>query len=138
MFAPNTRIMICDDSVLSRRVLKLELGENGYNNIAEAATGLEAIAMITGNGVSPEPTIDLLFLDIVMPGIDGVETAARIKKFGGKFASLPIIIVSAEAEKEIVIKALALGVNNYVIKPFTPGSIIEKMQIIWKKLHPEE
>lgn len=135
MFAPDIKIMICDDSVLSRRVLKLELGENGYNNIIEAQSGMEAINLITNSGIGEEPTVDLLFLDIVMPGIDGVETAARLKKFGGKFASLPIIIVSAEAEKEIVIKALSLGVNNYVIKPFVPGAIIEKMQLIWKKLH---
>ena len=105
------KIMLVDDSRTMRNIQKNVLAQLGHKEIVEAADGEEALKVAEAE--SPE----LILLDWNMPKMDGL---TFLKTFRVKDKTTPIIMVTTEAEKSRVIEAIKAGVNNYVIKPFTP------------------
>ena len=105
------RIMLVDDSRTMRNIQKNVLAQLGHKEIVEAADGEEALKVAEAE--SPE----LILLDWNMPKMDGL---TFLKNYRLKDKTTPIIMVTTEAEKSRVIEAIKAGVNNYVIKPFTP------------------
>jgi diguanylate cyclase (GGDEF)-like protein len=102
-------LLIVDDVADNRSILTRRFERRGFD-VTEAESGLAAIGLIE-NG-----SFDLVLLDIMMPGIDGIETLRRIRnqKSG---STLPVIMVTAKAESGSVVEALELGANDYVTKP---------------------
>ncbi|MGA2287660.1 putative bifunctional diguanylate cyclase/phosphodiesterase [Bradyrhizobium sp.] len=106
---PAPRLLIVDDVSDNRAVLTRRFQSRGFQ-IVEAENGLEALELIeTG-------AFDLVLLDIVMPGIDGIETLRRIRSQRSP-SELPVIMVTAKAENTDVVHALEAGANDYVTKP---------------------
>ncbi|MEZ4651048.1 MAG: response regulator [Candidatus Eisenbacteria bacterium] len=105
------KIMLVDDSRTMRNIQKNVLAQLGHKDIVEAADGEEALKVAEAE--SPE----LILLDWNMPKMDGL---TFLKNYRVKDKTTPIIMVTTEAEKSRVIEAIKAGVNNYVIKPFTP------------------
>lgn len=105
------KIMLVDDSRTMRNIQKNVLAQLGHTEIVEAADGEEALKVAEAE--SPQ----LILLDWNMPKMDGL---TFLKAFRAKNKETPIIMVTTEAEKSRVIEAIKAGVNNYVIKPFTP------------------
>jgi two-component system chemotaxis response regulator CheY len=105
------KIMLVDDSRTMRNIQKNVLAQLGHKEIVEAADGEEALKVAEAE--NPE----LILLDWNMPKMDGL---TFLKTFRVKDKTTPIIMVTTEAEKSRVIEAIKAGVNNYVIKPFTP------------------
>ncbi len=103
------RLLIVDDISDNRNILKRRFERRGFD-VAEAESGLVAIEMI-GSG-----TFDVVLLDVMMPGIDGLETLRRIRAHETASA-LPVIMVTAKSESANVVDALELGANDYVTKP---------------------
>ena len=103
------RILIVDDVADNRAILLRRFQRHGFE-VAEADSGLKALELIDSQ------EFDLVLLDVMMPGIDGVETLRRIRS--QKSASmLPVIMVTAKAESENIVESLGLGANDYVTKP---------------------
>jgi PleD family two-component response regulator len=103
------RLLIVDDISDNRSILKRRFERRGFE-VAEAESGLIAIDMIENN------PFDLVLLDVMMPGIDGMETLRRIRS--QKTASaLPVIMVTAKSESDNIVDALEQGANDYVTKP---------------------
>jgi diguanylate cyclase (GGDEF)-like protein len=103
------RLLIVDDISDNRGILKRRFERRGFD-VSEAESGLAAIELIE-NGL-----FDLVLLDVMMPGIDGIETLKRIR--AKKSASeLPVIMVTAKSESGNIVEALELGANDYVTKP---------------------
>ena len=115
------KILVVDDSAIMRRIISKNLNEAGYTNIVEAENGVDAISKLGG--------VDLVVTDWNMPVMDGLTMVKQIKKNPG-FANLRIIMVTSVAAQKDVVEALKLGVNNYVIKPFTPVTLIEKIKSV--------
>ncbi len=105
------RILLVDDSKTIRRVQKGILEQLGYTEIHEAGDGQDALSIAAA--IKP----DLILLDWNMPNMDGI---TFLKTYRGQGNMTPIIMVTTEAEKERVMEAIQAGVNNYVVKPFTP------------------
>jgi diguanylate cyclase (GGDEF)-like protein len=102
-------LLVVDDVADNRSILTRRLQRFGFD-VSEADSGLAALELIE------KGSFDLVLLDIMMPGIDGLETLRRIRK--RKSAStLPIIMVTAKAESGNIVEALELGANDYVTKP---------------------
>ncbi len=120
------KILIVDDSRFMRRVLRGILQKEGYSDIIEAGSGEEAIDKVR----LEKP--DLVMLDIIMEGKDGIETLQEIKK---EFPETKVIMVSAVGQDAIIKKALDLGAEDYVVKPFEPSAVIE---VVRKVLAIEE
>jgi len=120
------KIMLVDDSRTLRNIERHTLNELGHTDIIEAGDGIEALGMIT------QGMPDLFLVDWNMPNMDGL---ALVKKLRELDKQVPIIMVTTEAEKSRVVEALKAGVNNYVIKPFTPQLLNAKIEQTLEKLN---
>jgi two-component system chemotaxis response regulator CheY len=101
-------------------------GGAGKAEFAEAGDGIEALTCLASGA-----PFDLALVDWNMPNMDGLTLVKRIRETN---KVLPLIMVTTEAEKTRVIDAIKAGVNNYVIKPFTPDGLTEKVQQTLAKL----
>ena len=118
--AQPARILVVDDHPTNVKALRLFLQAEGHE-VVEASNGMEAIAQVQAE------TPDLVLLDIMMPEMDGYEACARIKQLlGADF--VPIIMVTARAETESLVKAFEGGADEYVTKPFEPLELMARVQ----------
>jgi len=112
------RIMLIDDSKTMRNIQKSVLKQLGYTEIEEACDGQDALSKVAA--FKPE----LCLVDWNMPNMDGL---TFVKAFRESDKSTPLIMVTTEAEKSRVIEAIKAGINNYVVKPFTPDLLSERI-----------
>jgi len=115
------KILVVDDSSTMRRIIKNTLARLGYKNILEGGDGLEGWAAMDAN-----PDVDMLITDWNMPEMNGLELVQKVRA-DSRFVDMPIIMVTTEGGKAEVITALKAGVNNYIVKPFTPQVLKEKL-----------
>lgn len=115
------KILCVDDSSTMRRIIKNTLSKIGYTDIAEAANGVEGLEQIAS-----EP-IDLIITDWNMPEMDGLEFVKKVREMN---KTIPILMVTTNAAKEDIIEAIKAGVNNYIIKPFNPPTLKEKIDAV--------
>lgn len=127
MFKPGTRILIVDDMMTMRKLVKKALGGMGYMNFDEAEDGQKAWAKL-----AEFQDIGLVISDWNMPNCTGLDLLKRVRG-DSRLRSLPFILLTAEAEAHQVKDALVAGVDNYVIKPFTPENLKEKIEQTYKK-----
>ncbi len=121
------KIITVDDSSTMRRIIKNTLKRIGYGDeILEAGDGKEALDVLANNSV------DLIITDWNMPVMDGLTFVKHIRA-DSKFDDTPIIMVTTEAAKEDIITALKAGVNNYIVKPFTPDVLKDKIDTVLGK-----
>ena len=104
-----SRILIVDDEINIRRVVKEYAEFEGYE-VGEAANGMEAVELVKNNDY------DLIVMDIMMPKLDGFSTCKEIKKY----KSIPVIMLSARGEEYDKLFGFELGIDDYVVKPFSP------------------
>jgi len=112
------RILLIDDSKTMRNIQRSILNQLGYTEIEEACDGEDAISKVA----SFRP--DLCLVDWNMPVMDGL---SFVKAFRVTDKLTPLIMVTSEAEKSRVIEAIRAGVNDYVVKPFTPDLLSERI-----------
>ena len=113
------KVLLVDDSKTMRNIQKSILTQLGVTEIEEACDGLDALSKVAGFGP------DLILLDWNMPNMDGL---TFIKEYRSGGAKTPVIMVTTEGEKARVIEAIKPGVNNYVIKPFTPEVLSQRIK----------
>lgn len=113
--------LVVDDSSTMRQIIKNSLLRLGYENIFEGDDGIQG-----WNILDKCPNIGMLITDWNMPEMDGLEFIRKVRA-DIRFTHLPIIMVTMEGGKTEVIAALKAGVNNYIIKPFTPQVLNEKL-----------
>lgn len=112
------RIMLIDDSMTMRNIQKSVLKQLGYTEVQEACDGQDAMSKV--GAYQP----DLCLVDWNMPNMDGL---AFVKAFRQQNKTTPLIMVTTEAERSRVLDAIRAGVNNYVVKPFTPDVLAERI-----------
>ena len=112
------RIMLIDDSRTMRNIQKSVLASLGYSEVAEACDGQDALSKI--GAFEPE----LCLVDWNMPVMDGLTFVRTFRKDN---KTTPLIMVTTEAEKGRVIEAIKAGVQNYVVKPFTPDLLCQRI-----------
>ena len=122
------KILIVDDFSTMRRIVKNLLKQNGFTNLDEAEDGAQAYDKLKQGGFG------FVVSDWNMPNMDGLELVKAVRA-NPDIKELPILMVTAEAEKEKVITAIQAGVNNYIVKPFTGETLKEKMDKIFDKIN---
>ncbi len=115
--SPATRILVAEDETLIRMDLVEMLTEAGYEVIAQATNGEEAIALAN------EHNPDLAILDVQMPVLDGISAAEKI------IAIAPVLMLTAFSQRELVDRARDAGVMAYVVKPFTISDLVPAIEI---------
>ena len=119
--ATEIAVLVVDDSSTMRRILKQSLGRCGYANVTEASNGAEALVKCK------EQQFGCVLTDWNMPEVDGLELVEKLRQNPG-YAKIPIMMVTTEGGKKDVVEALTKGVNDYVVKPFTPDILKAKME----------
>ncbi len=118
------KILVVDDSSTMRRIIKNTLARLNYKDVLEAENGAEAWGLMESN-----KDLGMLITDWNMPEMNGLELVKKVRG-SGHFNELPIIMVTTEGGKTEVIAALKAGVNNYIVKPFTPQVLKEKLAAV--------
>jgi len=121
----NMTVMIVDDFATMRRIVKNILTQLGFKNFVEADDGSVAWEML-----QKEP-VDFIVSDWNMPKMTGIELLKKVRA-DDKLQDTPFLMVTAEAQKENIIEAVKARVSNYIVKPFTPETLGEKIEKIFE------
>ena len=117
------KILTIDDSTTMRRIIINTLARIGYKDVVQADNGKTGLAQLDEGGV------DVIITDWNMPEMDGLEFVKRVRA-ADIYKNIPILMVTTNAAKEDIVEALQAGVNNYVVKPFTPETLKEKIELL--------
>ena len=115
-------ILIVDDSPTMRRIIKNTLERIGNRNSVEASHGKEALQQLRDN-----PGITFIITDWNMPEMNGLEFVQAMRQSGDSYANLPVLMITTRGMKDDVLQAVQAGVNNYIVKPFTPETLEAKI-----------
>ena len=118
-------ILIVDDFATMRRIVRNILKQLGYENIHEADDGVSAVEVLK------REKIHFIISDWNMPQMSGIELLKTVRATE-EWKDLPFLMVTAEGQKENVIEAVKHKVNNYIVKPFTPETLMEKISKIFE------
>ncbi len=118
------KFLVVDDSVTMRRIVINLLKNLGHQNFIEANDGRDAL-----DKLATDSSINFVITDWNMPNVSGLELTKAIRS-DGNLNSLPILMVTTRGVKDDIIEALNAKVNNYVVKPFTPQILKEKIEQI--------
>jgi len=121
---PGIRILIVDDFSTMRRIIRNILKQLGFENVEEAENGADAYEMLNAE------KFEFIITDWNMPVMDGLGLLKKVRT-DPAMKTLPVLMVTAEAEKDKVVTAIQAGVNNYIVKPFTAEVLQEKMDKIF-------
>ncbi len=113
------RVLVADDSSTMRKIILRSLQAVGVTDTTEACDGAEAVSLFAPG------KFDMVLTDWNMPGMTGLEVLQAIR---AQDAKIPIIMVTTEAEKTRVLQAIQAGVTDYLVKPFTPDTLREKLE----------
>lgn len=134
MFSKNTHFLVVDDFMTMRKIVKKILNELGYQNISEAADGVEAYKILTEKKAQGTP-IDMVISDWNMPNCTGLDLLKRVRA-SQDFPKLPFMLVTAESEQSQIIEAAKSGVSDYVVKPFSGAILKSKLEKVYLKHNP--
>ena len=125
-----SRILIVEDDRDIADLVRLYLGKAGHT-VEILLSGEDVVSRVSG-----DPP-DLLILDIMLPGVDGL-TICRALRASGRTASIPIIILSARADESDRIDGLELGADDYVTKPFSPQELVARVAAVVRRTQPRD
>jgi two-component system, OmpR family, response regulator MtrA len=123
----STQLLLVEDDERIRMALGLALADEGCQ-VVEAASGEQALDLLAGTPV------DVVLLDLMLPGIDGLQVCRTLRARGG----LPIIIVSARTDTSDVIAGLEAGADDYVTKPLVAGELAARIQALLRRRRPSD
>lgn len=115
-------ILVCDDEIGIRTLIKKYAKFEGHN-VIEAENGMQAVQLCQSEN------IDIIIMDIMMPELDGFSAVRQIRKF----SAVPVIMLSARGEEYDRIHGFESGVDDYVIKPFSPKELMMRIDVIMRR-----
>lgn len=118
------KALVVDDSAVMRKVIVGALARADITDVDQAVDGVEAVEACQNSDY------DIVLMDWNMPNMLGIDAVREIRKNG---KTMPILMVTTEAEKGRIVEALKAGAQNYIIKPFEPATIIDKINQTIKK-----
>lgn len=122
---PRENILIVDDEEDILELLRYNLAKNGFN-VTTATSGEDALKIIKTK------TFDIILLDLMLPGIDGLDVCKEFKK-NQSISSIPIIMLTAKGEEADIVAGLELGADDYVTKPFSPRVLISRIRAVLRR-----
>ncbi len=126
---PKEKILVVDDEEDILELVRFNLSKEGYQVIC-AATGEKAVEMARAE------LPDLMVLDLMLPGMDGLE-AAKFLKNNPETQNIPIVMLTAKGEESDVVTGLELGADDYVVKPFSPRILLARVKAVLRRKQTE-
>ena len=127
MVDANMKFLVVDDFSTMRRIVRNLLKELGFTNVQEAEDGVDALNKLRGE------EFDFVVSDWNMPNMTGIDLLRAIRA-DAALKHLPVLMVTAEAKRENIIEAAQAGASGYVVKPFTAGTLDEKLKKIFQTM----
>lgn len=124
---PKIKFLVVDDFSTMRRIVRNLLKELGFTNVDEAEDGAIALQKLQAGA------FDFVVTDWNMPNMDGLTLLQTIRSTPN-LKHLPVLMITAEAKKENIIAAAQAGASGYIVKPFTAGTLSEKLNKIFEKM----
>ena len=121
------KILAVDDSPTMRRIIVNTLKRAGYEDVTEASDGKDALAKMKVE------QFNFVITDWNMPEMDGLTFVSQVRSLD-EFKDVPILMVTTRSVKDDIIEAMKAGVNNYIVKPFTPETLGEKIGQVLKSV----
>lgn len=118
--AADLKILAVDDSPTMRRIIINTLKRAGFEDVAEATDGKDALAKLKTSN------FNFVITDWNMPEMDGLTFVSTMRS-DPDLQTMPVLMVTTRSVKEDIIEAMKAGVNNYIVKPFTPETLAEKI-----------
>jgi two-component system chemotaxis response regulator CheY len=122
------KFLVVDDFSTMRRIVRNLLKELGFTNVDEAEDGVIALQKLKAS------EFDFVVTDWNMPNMTGIELLRAIRA-DAALKALPVLMITAEAKKENIIEAAQAGASGYIVKPFTAGTLSEKLNKIFEKMN---
>ncbi|MFZ0611588.1 MAG: response regulator [Desulfobacterales bacterium] len=119
------KILVVDDEEDIIELVRFNLHKDGYR-IESALTGEEALRMVRSDA------FDLIILDLMLPGIDGLEVTRKLRD-NAKTRSVPIVMLTAKGEEPDIVAGLELGADDYITKPFSPRILIARVRAVLRR-----
>ncbi|RMF56645.1 MAG: response regulator [Calditrichaeota bacterium] len=119
------RFLAVDDSPTMRRIVVNTLKRIGFNDVVEATNGKDALVKLYSE------KIDFIITDWNMPEMNGLEFVQAVKA-DDNYKNIPILMITTRGVKDDIIQAMKVGVSSYIVKPFTPQTLKEKIESILK------
>jgi two-component system, OmpR family, response regulator ResD len=116
------KVLVVDDEIKIREVIREYAEFDGYE-VSEASDGMEAINLCKNN------YFDIIVMDIMMPKLDGFSASKEIRKYN----DIPIIMLSARGEEYDKLFGFELGIDDYVVKPFSPKELIARLNVVIRR-----
>jgi two-component system KDP operon response regulator KdpE len=125
--APRLRVLVCDDEAQILRALRVVLREAGYDVVpaSNAAETLDLAAV---------QRLDAAIIDIVLPDGDGIAVTRQIREW----SPIPILVLSAIGEEDEKVRALQVGADDYVTKPFSPRELVARLEAVLRRATPAD
>ena len=123
----NIKFLVVDDFSTMRRIIRNLLKELEFTNVDEAEDGVVGLTKLRSGG------FDFVVTDWNMPNMTGIDLLRAIRA-DASLARLPVLMVTAEAKKENIIEAAKAGASGYIVKPFTAGTLEEKLNKIFQNM----
>src|SRR5829696_5641332 len=121
-----TRVLLIDDDTRMYELLAQYLGQNGIS-VTHAADGGRGLAALEAGAY------DAVLLDVMMPGMDGLEVCRRIRAK----STLPVIMLTARGDETDRVVGLELGADDYLAKPFSPRELLARLRAVLRRAQPE-
>ena len=115
------KVLIIDDSATMRKIIRSSIEAIGSFEIEEAENCDDGLKKLTGGLL-----VDLILVDWNMPGMTGIDFVKSIRATPA-FAKTPVVMITSNSEKQHVLSAVMAGVNDYLVKPFTPDVFAQKI-----------
>ena len=132
MFPAETRVLIVDDLKTIRNILSEILKKIGLNQLDQCSDGKQALMMLE-TALKQNKPYGLIVCDWNMPELTGIELLSK-KNENPQLKDTPFLMVTIESEREYVLKAIAMGVDDFVVKPFNEQTIYKKLQNVWSRV----
>jgi two-component system alkaline phosphatase synthesis response regulator PhoP len=123
---PRQKILVVEDEGEIRELLRYNLAREGYH-VSCVATGEEAIS------AALDQSPDLLLLDLMLPGVDGLEVCRRLKRQEAT-RPIPVVMLTAKGEEADIVAGLELGADDYVTKPFSPRVLVARIKAVLRRV----
>jgi two-component system chemotaxis response regulator CheY len=121
------KVMVVDDQTSMRAMIRVALQDLGFKDVRDKSSAVEALAAVR------DDRVHLIISDYNMPEMDGLQFLEEVRK-DSVIGKTVFIMLTGSADREIVQKAAALGVNNYLVKPFAPATLKEKIERVFGAL----
>jgi DNA-binding response OmpR family regulator len=120
------RVLLIDDDARLHDLLASYLEQNGFS-VTVAADGLNGLAALEAG------TFDAVLLDVMMPGVDGIEVCKRVRQK----SNIPIVMLTAKGDETDRVVGLELGADDYVAKPFSPRELLARLRAVLRRARPD-